>query len=145
MTKTTWLLTRMVTYSLLLGCLLVAAMESCRADDLDLEWQPFFTASAEYQLDARTSDANQTGCLERFFYHDENGELFQLCNGKNPGAELKLGVEFAFGNWRKDRWKPVFQFGYKHRSHWLQGWPLNDDPENGSDSIYLEVKFGGLR
>ena len=145
MTESTKTLAKMVSYSLLLGCLMVTAMESCRAEGLDLEWQPFFTLSAEYQLDGLSSDANQTGCLDRHFYYDEEGQWFNLCNGKNPGAQAELGVEFAFGDWRENKWSPVFQLGYRHRSHWLQGWPLNDEPENGTDGIYLEVKFGGLR
>lgn len=67
------------------------------------------------------------------------------CTGHNPRAETKIGYEFAFGGWKDNKWSPIFQIGYKHRSVFFSGTPFNNRNEIRSENIFIEVKIGGLR
>lgn len=104
----------------------------------DAEVAFFLTGTFEYQLNALSDPLLRTGCTSY--------SLGELCTGRNPRAEFKLGAEFAFGDWHNKPWRwPIYQFGYKHRSAWFSGKPFNDEGEFHSESLFLEFKFGGLR
>lgn len=92
----------------------------------------------DYQLDEYTDVWLHKGC-QTF------NDVTEVCMGENPGFAGELGVEFAFGDY-EDKWYiPVFSFGWRHRSHWFQGGPFNDEPETYSENIFFDFKFGGLR
>jgi len=99
------------------------------------EW--FLTGSFEYQIDSRSDSFLQTGCT----YYDR----MSICHGRNPGSEVKMGYEFAFGDWRSRWYVPIFQVGWKHRSHLFEGAPFNDNPETHTEAIFLAFSLGGLR
>lgn len=105
----------------------------------------FGTASFEHQFQG--SDILEPGCTTHDDLWNINaGDYLTVCTGQNPRAEFKLGYEFAFGNFRKNKWLPIMQLGYKHRSNWFSGAPFNDRKlEISQDFIYLEFKLGGLR
>ena len=109
------------------------------ADAFEIE--PVFVAGAEYQLDKYTDFWLHKGCRS---YPIPNPE-FEVCMGRNPGAEFRLGAEFAFGDWRSKWYVPVFQAGWKHRSHFRDGRPFNKLAETHSEGLFLELRLGGLR
>lgn len=106
--------------------------------DVDAQTETFVTLSIEHQLDRQSSELIQTGCTTY--------STFEICTGHNPLAEFKLGIEIVADDYRIRPWgSPVLQIGWKHRSHWFDGKPFNDNPETHSEALFLELKFGGVR
>ena len=58
-----------------------------------------------------------------------------LGDGRNPTARLEVGWE------NKDR----VQVGWCHTSHWIDGWPLNTNPEFQLDELCFKKTWGGYR
>lgn len=107
------------------------------------EW--FATASFDHQFAG--SATSEPGCTTHDnLWNINTADYLTICTGDNPRAEFKLGYEFAFGNFRKNKWLPIMQIGYKHRSNWLTGFPFNDDKlEAATEYVFLEFKIGGIR
>ena len=112
-------------------------------DKLKVEGEWFVTSTFEYQLDGLSDPIVRKGCHQII----TGDQTTSWCNGDNPAAEFKIGYEFSFGDWRSENKNhiPIIQIGWKHRSHWFNGWPFNRKGETHSEALYLEFKWGGLR
>lgn len=122
----------LILFALLAGYLWT---DNAHADEPLIEWAPVFTVAADWTIN---SDIwLEPGC------NDIAG--LNVCQGRDPWADLFLGAEFAHRDWREHWYIPVFQLGVRHRSHWRDGGPWNDRPESWAEYISLEFRLGGLR